>query len=94
MSDIRTILLVFYKFLNEFEKMSAALDALTAAVAAEKTVVDSAIALLGGLESQLDALIAAGNPDPALASLAADLGTQTAALSAAVTANTPVAPQT
>lgn len=71
--------------------MSQALLDLQTAVAAEKTVVDSAVALLGGLKAQLDALIAAGNSDPALAALAADVGAQTASLSAAITANTPAA---
>lgn len=70
--------------------MSAKLDALTAAVAAEKTVVNSAIALLQGLHDQLTALIAAGNDDDALAALTADLGTQTQTLADAVAANTPV----
>jgi len=72
----------------------SALSDLQAAVAQETTVSQSAITLLQGLKAQLDALIAAGNDDPALAALTAQLSTDTSALAAAVSANTPASPPT
>lgn len=66
----------------------AALDDLTAAVAAEDTVVDSAITLLQGLKAALDAAIASNNP-AALTALSNSIGAKTKALSDAVVANTP-----
>lgn len=65
------------------------IDDLKAKVDAEKTVVDSAVALIKGLSAQL----AAAKDDPAKVQALADaLDAQTAELSAAVVANTPVAP--
>lgn len=72
--------------------MSASLDALTAEVARNTSVDQSAIALLNGLKAKLDELIAAGNNDPALQSLADSLGTSSNDLAAAVAANTPAQP--
>jgi hypothetical protein len=71
----------------EYRLMSELTD-LQAAVAAEDTVIASAVTLLEGLKAKLDAAIAAGDP-VALKALSDDIGNQTAALSAAVTANTP-----
>lgn len=68
----------------------SALDDLQAAVTAESTVIDSAVALLSGLKVQLDAAIAAGNP-AALTQLSTDIGAATQKLADAVTANTPAA---
>jgi hypothetical protein len=59
-------------------------------VAAEDTVIDSAITLLGGIKAALDAAIASGDP-AALTALSADIQAKTATLSAAVVANTPAA---
>jgi hypothetical protein len=67
-------------------KIMAALDDLQAAVAAEDTVVDSAVALLQGLKAALDA---AGTDPVKLSALSADITAKTASLSAAVAANTP-----
>lgn len=64
------------------------LSDLQADVAAEDTVIDSAVALLKGLK---DALDAAGTDPVALAALKTDLEAKTAALAAAVAANTPAA---
>lgn len=64
----------------------ADLTKLTADVEAEKTVDDSAIALLQGLKAQLDA---AGTDPAKLAALSSALETEQAALTAAITANTP-----
>jgi hypothetical protein len=83
----RTIL---YEILSNQRKIMSALTDLQAAVAAENTVVQSAITLLNGLKAQLDAAIASGDP-AALTALSADIAGQTAALAAAVTANTPAA---
>lgn len=59
-----------------------------AAVTAEGTVVDSAIALLTGLAAQVAAL----TPNQAaIDALAADITAKTSTLSAAVVANTPAA---
>ena len=69
-------------------QIMAALDDLKAAVAAEDTVIDSAVVLLKGLKDALDAAIASGDP-AALTALSADIGAKTKALSDAVAANTP-----
>lgn len=77
--------------LHKVNHIMADLTTLTAAVAANRTVSDSAVTLLQGLKVALDAAIAADDP-VALEALSTDLGAQTTALAAAVTANTPVAP--
>lgn len=71
-------------------KTMSALTDLQAAVAAEDQAIASAITLLEGLKAALDAAIASGDP-AALTALSADIGAQTTALAAAVTANTPAA---
>lgn len=70
--------------------MSKELDDLTAEVAQETTVENSAITLINGLAAQ----ITAAGTDPAkLAALTASIKSSSDALAAAVTANTPpVAP--
>jgi len=73
------------------EDLMTAIDDLTAAVAAEDAVIDSAVVLLGGLKKALDDAIASGNP-AALTALSADIGAKTKALSDAVAINTPAAP--
>ncbi len=71
-------------------KIMAAIDDLQAAVAAEDTVIDSAVALIQGIP----ALIAAAGVDPAkLAALQTDIASHATTLAAAVSANTPAAPQ-
>lgn len=71
----------------------AAIDDLTAAVAADTTVDASAVTLLNQLKSLLDAAIASNDPT-ALQALSDQLGSNSALLAAAVTANTPAAPAT
>jgi ABC-type xylose transport system substrate-binding protein len=75
-------------FTDHFKDIMTAITDLQAAVAAEDTAIASAITLLNGLKAALDAAIASGNPAD-LAALSADIGAQTSALAAAVTANTP-----
>ncbi len=71
-------------------KIMAELETLRAAVARNTSVVDSAMTLLKGLKSALDAAIASNDP-AALAALSAELGTSSDALAASVVANTPAA---
>ena len=87
----RRILVVLKHILEKENLIMAALDDLKAAVAAEDTVVDSAVTLLKGLKDALDAAIASGDP-AALTALSADITAKTKALSDAVAANTPAAP--
>lgn len=65
-----------------------AIEQLTADVAANGVVIDSAVQLITGIKAQLDAAIAAGDP-AALTALSAQLESESAALAAAVAANTP-----
>lgn len=78
------------RLIHKVEIMSAQLDTLTAAVAAEDTVIASLLALLNGLAAQIAAIPA--DDSAALAALAADIQAKTALMSAAVLANTPAAP--
>ena len=71
------------------ENIMSALDDLATAVAAEDTVIASAVVLLNGIP----ALIAAAGTDPTkLAALQADIKAQTDTLAAAVAKETPAAP--
>jgi hypothetical protein len=75
--------------------MSQAIDNLTAAVQAEGTVIDSAVALINGLPQLIaDAVAAqeAGDTD-AVNNLITDIQAKSQALADAVAANTPAAPQ-
>jgi len=72
--------------------MSAALDALTAQVAATTTVEQSAITLIQGIAAQLAALVALNRYPGQLTALSDQLNASATALSAAVVANTPVPP--
>lgn len=71
-----------------------ALTDLQAQVAANESVEQSAITLIQGLKTELDAAIASAPTDDgaALQALSATLATDDAALAAAITANTPAAP--
>lgn len=67
-------------------KMSAELDALTAQVAQNTTIEESAVTLITGLAAQ----ITAAGTDPAkLAALTTSLNTSAKDLAAAIAANTP-----
>lgn len=68
--------------------MAGELDALTAKVAENTSVDESAIILLKGLKAKLDAAIASGDPLK-LQALSDALGASNAALAAAVVEHTP-----
>lgn len=78
------------------KKMSAELDDLTAAVAENTTIDQSAITLIEGLAASIAALAANATDlaqlKAAITAKAADLRASSAALSTAVAANTPAAP--
>ena len=67
--------------------MGANLDALTAAIAAEDTLIGQAIATLDAIPGLITAAAANADPDTALASLVTDIQTQTTSISAALTAS-------
>jgi hypothetical protein len=71
--------------------MATPIEDLVREVQEQRTVTESAIALLQGLKAALDAAVAA-NDMSAVIQAVADLDAQQAALAAAVTANTPAAP--
>lgn len=84
----RTLGQLFDAFKSFRREIMATLDDVKAAVKANADAEDSAVLLLQGLKSKLDAAIASNDP-VALQALADDLGRQTAGLAAAVVANTP-----
>ncbi len=85
----------FFYFLTrlKLKKMSDQLEALKAEVTAVETVEDSAIALIGGLKTALDAAIAKQPEDDgaALTELSNSLEAKKQELAASITANTPAA---
>lgn len=85
------LLVLVTQLLQKDTKIMATLDDITAAVAAEATVEQSAITLLTSLHDQLAAALASQDP-AAIQAVVDQLGTNTAALSAAIAANTPAAP--
>ena len=76
--------------LKKVNSMSDELSALQASVAKNTTVTQSAITLIQGIKTALDAAIASGDP-AALTALSASLDADDTALAAAVSANTPAA---
>src|SRR5450631_765455 len=66
------------------EKLMSAMDDLATSVAAEDTVIDSAVALINGFSAQLTA---AGTDPAKLTALKADVDAKKATLAAAVLAN-------
>lgn len=74
--------------LKRMDTIVATLDNLEADVKAQATVIGSAVTLLQGLKAALDAAIASGDMSRVVA-VNAQLESQTAALAAAVAANTP-----
>lgn len=74
---------------NRQETIMSALDDLTAQVAANRTIAQSALTLINGIA---DRITAAGVDPAALAALTASLKDDDDKLAAAVTANTPAPP--
>lgn len=80
---------------RQMATVQEAMDALTAEVARNTSVDESAVLLMNGLADQLAALLAAGDPAALVAGIegiVAKLKTDNDALAAAVVANTPAAP--
>ena len=75
--------------LQKQELIMSALDDLKAKVAANTTVIGSAITLLQGLKAKLDEAIASGDP-AALQALSDEIGASGSALADAIVANTPI----
>lgn len=75
----------------ELRTMAATLDQVVSDVAAQTTVINSAITLLQQIKAALDAAIATGDLAKVQA-VATQIEANTAALAAAVAANTPAAP--
>lgn len=78
-----------FGFFNERklrEEVMSMLDNLAAQVAANTTVIESAVVLLGGLKVQLDAAIASGDP-VRMQALSDALAADDAKLAAAIAAN-------
>lgn len=87
-SETGEVLRLLRLIVEKEERIMATLAELQAAVAAEDTVIDSAVALINGLADQIAAL----QPDQAaIDALAVEVRGKTADLSAAVTARTPAA---
>jgi hypothetical protein len=82
------------RLLERFPAMSAQLTALQAQVAQNTSVEESAVTLIKGLSTQLQAAIAANaaGDTSALPALQAELASSASDLAAAITANTPAAP--
>lgn len=81
----------YYAGLRMEQNMSKAMDDLIAEVAAEKTVIDSAITLIEGFSQRLTD---AGVDATKLAALVTDMQAEKDKLAASVAANTPAAPPT
>ena len=89
-AELKALVVQLSADLHSFKDQTmTALTDLQAAVAAEDTVIASALTLINGFAAQL---AAAGTDPVALAALTTDVTAQAASLAAAVAANTPAAP--
>lgn len=86
--DLAEVINHLHSIIHKLNTMATDLTALTAAVAKDTEVDQSAITLLQGLKAALDT---AGTDPVALKALSDQIGSNTDALAAAVTANTPAA---
>ena len=77
-----------HKLLEAVKLMAQSLDQITAAVANESTVIDSAVTLLQGLSAQITA---AGVDPAALSALTDTINAKAASLAHAIIDNTPAA---
>jgi hypothetical protein len=84
----KTLTRMFHHFLRWMDHMAGELDSLQAEVTNNTNVTQSAITLLQGLKSQLDAAIASGDMSQVQA-LSDQLGQNDVNLAAAISANTP-----
>jgi hypothetical protein len=87
-AKVDQILSLLSLLVTEGKKTMSAIDDLTAAVARETTVNQSAITLIQGLAARVNA----ATDMTQVKALVADLNAQSDAMAAAVTANTPSAP--
>ena len=76
---------------QDVEAIEMTLAELKDAVAAEHTVVESAIVLLNGLKTRLEEAIANGLDPAAVQAIADEISANTQELADAITANTPTA---
>jgi hypothetical protein len=81
----------FHNLQQQGIQIMATMADIQAAVAAETTVEQSVISLLGQLSSELQAAIAANDP-VAMQAVVDSINANSASLAAAVTSNTPVVP--
>lgn len=88
-TDVNELKALLQSFNVKIDKMANELENLTKEVEETNTVVDSAITLLQGLKTALDA---AGTDPAKLAALSASLDSKQTELAAAIAANTPEAP--
>lgn len=79
------------QLLQQGINIMATIDDITAAVAAETSIVQSAALLLASLHDQLTAALATADPAK-IQAVVDQIGVNSAALAAAVAANTPAAP--
>lgn len=91
LGSLKRIEQMLWMLIHEEREMASALDQLELDVAAEGTVIDSAVVLLNGLKAALDAAIASGDMSKVVA-VNAELEAKTKELSDAVVANTPPTP--
>lgn len=87
--DLGRIIHALYHIEERLDKMAGELDTLTAKVARNTDVVDSAITLIVNIH---DLLVAAGTDPAKLQALADTLSAEDDKLAAAIVANTSVAP--
>lgn len=90
-AEVRNLTAEVVSVKGQLKDMTEALDRLTASVAAESAVIDSAVTLLGTLAQEIRDNI---GDDAALNALADGIDAKKSALADAVAANTPAAPPT
>lgn len=88
LTELKKISWLLRTALMQGEREMASIADIKTQVEAEKTVTDSAVALIGGLSSQLKAALAANDP-AVVQTIIDELDAQKDELAAAVTANTP-----
>jgi hypothetical protein len=87
--DLRDLIYLLHKVLQNQEIILAQIDDLKAAVANDTTVEQSAITLLQGLSTQLSAALAGANSSADVQAVIDSINANASTLAAAVAANTP-----